>query len=490
MCGFAGIYSFSRDAGMPRAEDVARMRDTLRHRGPDDEGLYLAPGVGLGFRRLSIIDLEGGHQPIANEDESVWLAYNGEVYNFKELREELIRAGHTFRTNSDSEVIVHLYEERGLECVDALRGMFAFALYDKRRHRLLLARDRVGIKPLYYRVEPDRVLFGSEPRAILAHMRPADVEIDPDVVAMYFSMLYVPDDSTAYKGVQRLSPGHRLVVDGPEPREQRYWQAGMPTETAEGTDLREITARIRSRIEESVRLRMVSDVPLGAFLSGGLDSSTVVGCMAGMTDSPVKTFTVSFAEAPYDESEPARATANRWNTEHHELRLDPDSWKTVETLADVYDEPFGDPSAIPTYLVSRFARESVTVALSGDGGDELFAGYHRYRHLKQLEQMRRIPRFARSIAARVASGHRLGRAMSRSLLPFPDDYFDGENFLVPELATILRGDTDADLPAQGRALYRAHARSGDAVAAAQIIDLETYLPGDILTKVDRASIMF
>jgi len=279
MCGFAGVFHFAPDAPEPDAALVTRMRDTLIHRGPDDKGIHLGPGVGMGFRRLSIIDLDAGRQPMTNEDGSVWLTFNGEIYNFAELRHELIARGHRFKTRCDAEVIVHLYEEKGADCVDDLRGMFAFALYDQSEHRLLLARDRLGIKPLYYRKGQERVLYGSEPKAILAALPGDQRNLDPRVVALYFALHYVPDADCAFRGMHRLPPAHRLIVDPSGERLERYWEPAMPD--GEPVDAEEAAREIRRTLEESVRLRMVSDVPLGAFLSGGLDSAAVVGIMTG-----------------------------------------------------------------------------------------------------------------------------------------------------------------------------------------------------------------
>ncbi|MDH3627298.1 MAG: asparagine synthase (glutamine-hydrolyzing) [Acidobacteriota bacterium] len=493
MCGLAGVFDSKPDSLVPPAELVARMRDTLVHRGPDDSGMYLGPGIGMGFRRLSIIDLAGGHQPIANEDESIWLTFNGEIYNFESLRKELSARGHEFKTKCDSEVIVHLYEEKGERCVDDLRGMFAFALYDQRRHRLFLARDRLGIKPLYYGMDSGRLLFGSEPKAILAALPGARRTLNHVAAALYFELHYVPDGHCAFEGMSRLPPGHRLVVEDDGSRLECYWEPKMPS--GEEFECDETARNIRHALEESVRLRMVSDVPLGAFLSGGLDSAAVVGIMSRLSDRPIKTFTIGFDETSHDESTAARITAAFHRTDHHELIVQPDVIELLSDLVNAYDEPFADSSAIPTYLVSRFAREHVTVSMSGDGGDELFAGYHRYRKLRQLESLRGVPATLRRVAVRTldlasasSGARRVRRALSRSLLSFPDDYFVGESFLSQEMREILRPLLEEQFVREpGRNLYLEHARDGDPIAAAQLIDMELYLPGCILTKVDRAS---
>jgi asparagine synthase (glutamine-hydrolysing) len=374
VCGIAGVVG-RQDENID-AEDVHRMCQTIIHRGPDDEGIYTQGPVGLGMRRLSIIDLSGGKQPIHNEDSSVWVVFNGEIYNFLELRRELESRGHEFYTHSDTEVIVHLYEEMGADCVKRLRGMFAIALYDRRQSSLLLARDRLGKKPLHYAIHEGRLLFGSEIKAILA-LRPELAEVDPEAILQYFYFSYIPDPRTAFLRVRKLPPGHLMEYRDGKVKIRQYWdlpEYGTHGEISE----EECLAGMERRLEEAVRIRLISDVPLGALLSGGVDSSIIVALMARASSKPVKTFSIGFRAEQFNESGYARQVAERFGTEHHELVLDPDIEETLEYLSGMMEEPFGDSSMLPTYYVCRMARREVTVALSGDGGDELFAGYDRY----------------------------------------------------------------------------------------------------------------
>src|SRR5438309_116847 len=374
MCGIAGIASLN---GRPVDVDEARvMCRALVHRGPDDEGVYLGRGVALGMRRLSIIDLATGDQPIRNEDGTVWVVFNGEIYNFAELRAELESRGHAFYTAGDTETIVHLYEEYGTRCVDYLRGMFAFALWDDRRRQLLLARDRVGIKPLYYAEIDGRLLFASELGALL-QLPDVPSTLNWRALNHLFTFGCTPLAESIIAGVHKLKPGHLLVATpGRPPRVERYWDLHSAPDYGRSEEY--VVERLRELLEESVRLHLVSDVPLGAFLSGGIDSSSVVATMAQLASTPIKTFSIGFTEAEFSEAPYARLVADCFATEHHELILQPDVLGILDELARHLDEPFGDPSAIPTYMVSKLAAEHVKVVLSGDGGDELFAGYDRY----------------------------------------------------------------------------------------------------------------
>src|SRR5205807_1871958 len=358
------------------AAQVRRMCQTIVHRGPDDEGIYTRGPAGLGMRRLSIIDLSGGHQPIHNEDSSIWIVFNGEIYNFPELRAELEARGHQFYTHSDTEVIVHLYEEMGADCVKKLRGMFALALYDDRKQKLLLARDRLGKKPLHYALSHGRLLFGSEIKALLA-VAPQLKEVSPEGLLQYFYFGYIPDPRTAFTGIAKLPPGCLLEYAGGEINVRQYWDVpayGTHKPISEEACLEEM----ERRLAEAVRIRLISDVPLGALLSGGVDSSIVVALMARESSVPVKTFSIGFRKADFNETEYAGLVAKRFGTDHHQLIVDPDINDTLNHLTGMMEEPFGDSSMIPTYCVSQLARKHVTVALSGDGGDELFAGYERY----------------------------------------------------------------------------------------------------------------
>lgn len=382
MCGIDGILYYDRAQVVPE-KLIERMNAVLRHRGPDDSGVWVKGNMGLGQARLSIIDLSPlGRQPMCNEDGTVWITFNGEIYNFLELKEELLRKGHQFRSHTDTETILHLWEEFGPACVERLRGMFAIALWDERQQTLFLARDRVGKKPLFYAALPDRFIFGSEIKAIL---QDEGFEVSPDLEAIHYYLTYqsVPAPYSAFKGVKKLPPAHTLLVKDGKVTIQRYWdlsyhqKRNVVGEAAE----RELQEEIIERLREAVRIRLMSDVPLGAFLSGGVDSSIVVALMAGLMDQPVKTFSIGFAEQEYNELPYARMVAERYHTDHHEFIVKPDAQAIFPELVWHYNEPFADSSAIPTYYVSKLARQYVTVVLTGDGGDENFAGYPRYQNL-------------------------------------------------------------------------------------------------------------
>jgi asparagine synthase (glutamine-hydrolysing) len=379
MCGICGIvYTDPQRRAEPGL--VERMARVQAHRGPDDQGVWHRDNVGLGHVRLSIIDLSPlGHQPMTNEDGSVWITFNGEIYNFLELREELQAKGHEFRSRTDTEVIVHLWEEEGVRCVERLRGMFAFAIWDDRHQTLFLARDRMGKKPLFYAMLPDRFVFGSEIKAIL---QDPEFRPEPDVRAIHYYLTYqsVPSPYSAFRGIHKLPPAHCLLVKQGTGVPRRYWKLSYKNQfTVNGAKAeRDLEEEIVHRLREAVRLRLISDVPLGAFLSGGLDSSMVVALMAGLGNQAVKTFSISFDQEEYNEAHFARIVAARYGTDHHEFRVTPDARAIFPELVWHYNEPFADPSAIPTYYVSKLARQHVTVVLNGDGGDENFAGYPRY----------------------------------------------------------------------------------------------------------------
>ena len=375
MCGICGIYNFGTSAPADRAA-LQRAADAMVHRGPDDEGFYLNGELGLGNRRLSIIDLPGGHQPISNEDETVWVTFNGEIYNYQELRPELEGRGHRFRTASDTETLVHLYEEYGLGCLEPLRGMFAFALWDARRKRLLVARDRLGIKPLFYRLEPGRLLFASELRA-LRELVGHPLEIEPQSVYDFFGFRYIPAPHTFYRGVEKLLPGHYLVVDARGARVESYWDVPPEEETSRTAE--DFAEEVIEQLRESIRLRLIADVPLGVFLSGGTDSSAVVAFMAALGARPLRTFSVGFEEPEYSELPFARRIAQHFSTEHHELVVHPqDMAEELARLVAFRDEPVAEPTDVALYRMARLASEQVKVVLAGEGGDELFAGYPKY----------------------------------------------------------------------------------------------------------------
>src|SRR2546428_10053039 len=427
MCGITGIVG-KRPGSMVDEAVIRRMCRTIVHRGPDDEGVYVHGPVGIGMRRLSIIDLAGGHQPVHNEDETVWVVFNGEIYNYPELRTQLERNGHRFYTNTDTEVIVHLYEDLGVDCVHQFRGMFAFAIYDERRRALLLARDRLGKKPLHYALTDDALLFGSEIKAILA-AAPELVEIDREALLQFFYFSYIPDPRTAYTRIQKLPPAHTLEFRNGEIKVRNYWDLPAYGTLSPGSE-EECLEELEQRLFEAVRIRMIADVPLGALLSVGTDSSTVVALMSRASSRPVKTFSIGFKNGDFNESDYARVVAQRFGTEHQELILEPNVVQTVEELTHSLEEPFGDSSMLPTYYVSRLARQHVTVALSGDGGDELFAGYDRYRIHARRQIFERIPAGGRSlywggVYSRMARSLYWGKITYNSTPPTQGGYVDG-----------------------------------------------------------------
>ena len=470
------------------------MCDVIRHRGPDDEGLHVEPGVGLGMRRLSIIDLSTGHQPIHNENETVWIVFNGEIYNYRELRAELEREGHRFYTSSDTETIVHAYEQWGEDCFRRLRGMFGIALWDRTRRTLLLARDRSGIKPLHYVEHGGRLYFGSELKSLIA-AGAVDTTLDVEAVDHYLSFLYTPRDRSIFRDVRKLPPGHMLRWRDGKAQIHAYWQIG-DRETFTGTP-QEAAEQLRAVLSDAVRSHMISDVPLGAFLSGGVDSSTVVGLMAEVSDRPVKTFSIGFDEPQFDELEHARTIAAHFGTEHHEFVVRPDGLSILEDMIEHFDEPFADSSAIPTWYVSEIARKHVTVVLSGDGGDELFGGYDRYLPHPRVAQFDRFPLPGR-------------RAVANAVWPLLPHGIPGKNFL----RHVAKDDNGRYLDSislfhddEKQALYSAEMRAALGGVTAQSalaqhferfahlpphsrmmrFDFETYLPEDVLTKVDRMS---
>ena len=498
MCGIAGFVESSRTTS-PFGPDhsralVHRMCDVIRHRGPDDEGVWLDEGVALGMRRLSIIDLSTGHQPIHNEDQTVWIVFNGEIYNFRELRLELEGAGHRFYTSTDTEVIVHAYEQWGKDAIGRLRGMFGLAIWDTRSRALLVARDRIGIKPMYYAIANGRLYFGSELKSLLeAPDLPRD--LDPAALDHYLSFLYTPRDGSIFKSVRKLPPGHLMTWSGGRLEIEQYWQMGA-RETFTGSEA-EAVQQLRSVLSDAVRSHMISDVPLGAFLSGGVDSSLVVGLMSEVSSARVKTFSIGFDEPAFDELDHARRVADHFGTDHHEFVVKPDGVGILDRLISHFDEPFADSSAIPTWYVSEMARRHVTVVLSGDGGDELFGGYDRYLpHPRVAAFDRYSPRALRHVAALVAERLPHGARGKNFLRHVGRDeqgrYLDAIRFfgadekpalLSPELQRAIDG------PEAETRLARHFDRLGSLPWASQMMrfDAETYLPEDILTKVDRMS---
>ena len=491
MCGIAGIVSLSDRPVL--AEEVRDMCAAIVHRGPDDDGYYTGDGVGLGMRRLSIIDIDGGRQPVRNEDGSVRVVFNGEIYNFRELRQDLIKRGHIFSTRTDTEVIVHLYEEYGKHCVDHLRGMFGFALWDARRRQLLLARDRIGIKPLYYAEVNGRVLFGSELKSLL-QCGDLDRSLNWSAVAHYFTFLTTPPGDAIIQGVRKLEPGCLLIASPGQPvAVERYWRVEFTPDYSRNEQY--FVEGVRETNSDSVRTHMVSDVPLGAFLSGGIDSSSVVANAAMSASGPLKTFSVGFEEEEYNELGHAKRVAQAFGTDHHELVLRPDAVEAIEDLAWHLDEPFADSSSIPTYMVSRLASQHVKVVLSGDGGDELFAGYDKYLVEQRERNLRAIPAGARKLMGGVSralpDGVRGRNFLYHRSLTGPERYLDActlyrrhdlQHLLSPEAAEMVLkhwpGEPKADYLASG---------SNHWLSRLQSLDIHNYLPLDILTKVDRMS---
>jgi asparagine synthase (glutamine-hydrolysing) len=489
MCGIAGFV------GMQVPNDEARRRvramcDAIAHRGPDSDGYHIADGVALGMRRLSIIDVSGGQQPISNEDGSITVVFNGEIYNHRSLRRNLEASGHRFRTHSDTEVLVHLYEDFGSEMVSRLQGMFAFAIWDSPNRALLIARDRTGMKPLNYRASSEGLVFCSEFRSLWA-LDSSRLRVAPSAVMQYLAFGYVPDPASIFEGVRKLPPGHLLLWSAKKGTElRRYWTPPHPE--GPSMDETELVETLRSKLDAAVASHLETEVPLGAFLSGGLDSSTVVALMSRHASGRVRTFSIGFDEEDFDESAAARAVAAELGTDHTELILQPNVEDLFEAIAVMFDEPFADSSAIPTFLVAQLARQSVIVALSGDGGDELFGGYTRYREI---------------LGHKLEGESGLRRLVSALALMLPH-FFPGRNRLVDfgrsrwdrYAATVVQplrldegGVARKDQP--GGAGYvgdqlrdRVSLNLGDDFAAAMMqLEIETYLPGDILTKVDRTS---
>ncbi|MEX2615432.1 MAG: XrtA/PEP-CTERM system amidotransferase [Alphaproteobacteria bacterium] len=502
MCGLSGYFDPRGQRPVDRAL-LLRMNDAIRHRGPDGDGVHLAPGIGLAHRRLAIIDVAHGAQPLYNEDNTVAIVFNGEIYNFQPLMAELESLGHRFRTRCDTEVIVHGWEEWGPDCVKRFRGMFAFALWDSNTETLFMARDRLGKKPLYYAVLPDETLiFASELKALMRHPG-FRRDIDPRAVEDYFALGYVPEPRTIYQGAAKLEPAERMVWRrGAAMKRDIYWHLKMSESGP--ADLDDAETELRERLDEAVRLRMISDVPLGAFLSGGVDSSGIVALMAGQSDRPVNTFSIGFGDRAFDESAYALQIAQRYETNHEMRVVDPDSFDLVDRLAGIYDEPFADSSAMPTFRVCALAREHVTVALSGDGGDEAFAGYRRYLWHHREGRLRSIlpAAIGRPVFGALA---RIYPKMDWAPRMFRARNTFEELAMTPEAAFFHSVSVSSDAmrnrifsPEFRRALQGHHAietLSRHMAAAdtdvpllqAQYADIKTWLPGDILVKTDRAS---
>jgi asparagine synthase (glutamine-hydrolysing) len=489
MCGICGIYNFGTRAPAERAV-LKRATDALAHRGPDDEGFYLEGEVGLGNRRLSIIDLPGGHQPIANEDETIWITFNGEIYNYRELQADLLGKGHRFRTSSDTEAIVHLYEQYGLEALERLRGMFAFALWDSRRRRLLLARDRLGIKPVCYRLQPGRLVFASESGA-LRELTEEPLEIEPQSVYDFFGFRYIPAPQTFYRGVMKLLPGHYLVADANGAQARAYWD--IPAGEEPPRPAPDAAEEVVEQLRESVRLRLIADVPLGVFLSGGTDSSAVAALMRELGAEPLRTFSVGFDEPGYSELPYARAVAERFGTQHQEITVRPeDLSRELPRLVAFRDEPLAEPTDVALYLLSRRAARSVKVVLAGEGGDELFAGYPKYAADSLVGLVSALPHpLTHSLARWLPYRQRRGR-LALEALSIRDraeryaTWFasfsrpERESLFAPEFLAAI----EPDHPAQVFATYLAKDPQRTPLKQMLYADLKVWLPDNLLLRGD------
>jgi asparagine synthase (glutamine-hydrolysing) len=502
MCGIAGKLSL--DMERPIAPELLqRMTDIIQHRGPDDAGVWTDGPVGLGSRRLAVLDLSPrGHQPMSNEDESLWIVFNGEIYNFQDLRADLIRRGHVFRSTTDTEVILHLYGEKGAACLQELRGMFAFAIWDTRRRTLFIARDRLGKKPLFYFNDGRVLLFASEPKSI---MQDPDFHVVPDRSAIhhYLTYGYVPAPWGAFKGLRKLPPGHYMEVQRGRLRVEEYWRLHYTPKSAAGEH--ELAEELFALLDEAVRLRLVSDVPVGALLSGGLDSSAVVALMRLHVTGRLQTFSIGFEQPEYDELRHARSVAERFETDHHELVVTPNAAEVLPALVWHYNEPFADSSALPSFAVCALARRFVTVALNGDGGDEAFLGYDRYLGTRLASWIDRIPGPARRGAAAAletlpggtpkARAYRLKRFGQALMLPPVDRYARWIEFFDPERKTELySAEFRAEVASDDslKILRDAYARSDarDFLEATAHADVQLYLPDDLLVKMDIASMAY
>ncbi|HZH32753.1 MAG TPA: asparagine synthase (glutamine-hydrolyzing) [Pyrinomonadaceae bacterium] len=500
MCGIVGIVNRGG-----RAVDEAvlgQMCEAIRHRGPDEDGFYRKAGIGLAMRRLAIIDLKSGQQPMHNADRTAWIVFNGEIYNYKEVRARLVQLGHEFHTDCDTEVIIHAYDEYGAECPKHLRGMFAFAIWDERTGELLLARDRVGKKPLLYARTPEGLVFGSEFSALLRHPQ-VGREVNREAIHHYLTFMCVPAPLTAYSDIHKLEPGHtlRYTREG-EIKTERYWQPDFSQKTRMSEE--EAGERAVEILREAVRVRLMSEVPLGAFLSGGVDSSAVVALMSEVSPTPVKTFSIGFEEQDFSELHHARRVAEHVGAEHHEFIVRPDAMEVLPTLVEHYGEPYADSSAIPTYYVSRETRRHVTVALNGDGGDECFAGYERYAAMKLAAKYRGVPHLLReglikpAVALYPTSETRRSRArdlkrfLDAASLPTVERYMRLVSVLdTPAKDALYTDDFRREMQehkaADFVAPWFAAANGAGLVDAALLADTMTYLPNDLLVKVDIAS---
>jgi len=499
VCGITGIVR--SDGARVDRELLERMNDAIRHRGPDDDGFYFGDGVGLGMRRLSIIDLAHGQQPIHNQDQTAWIVFNGEIYNYRELRAQLEGLGHKFYTNSDTEAIVHAYDQYGTDCPKYLRGMFAFAIWDERTKSLFLARDRVGKKPLLYAELNGELVFGSEFNALLQHPG-ISRDVDFEAIHHYLTFICVPAPLTAYRAIRKLEPGHSLLWRHGEIKLDRYWQLDFSKKLNIGEE--EAGERVIELLREAVRIRLMSEVPLGAFLSGGIDSSAIVALMAEESSEPVKTFSIGFDEQHFSELHHARRVAEYVGADHHEFIVRPDAMEILPTLVEHYGEPFADSSAIPSYYVSRETRKYVTVALNGDGGDECFAGYERYAAMRLTQTYATLPRALRDgVIAKVVKAlpgfearpnplRKAKRFVAVASMPKVERYLRWVSAFDDEMKQDLYSESFRYETANFRTAsilepWFAQANGAGIVDASLLTDTMTYLPNDLLVKMDIAS---
>ncbi|MCP2619088.1 asparagine synthase (glutamine-hydrolyzing), partial [Candidatus Aminicenantes bacterium AC-335-A11] len=502
MCGICGIVHTEKPVPLSL---IKSMCDSIIHRGPDDEGIFINENVALGARRLSIIDLVTGHQPLSNEDGNIWIAYNGEVYNFPELRNELVKRGHKFKSKGDTETVVHSYEEWGENFVKKLRGMFAFAIWDGREKKLILVRDRIGIKPLYYTLLKDgTIVFGSELKTLLKYQE-IEKEIDFEALDLFLTLEYIPAPYTIFKNVKKLKAGHILIYKNGKIKIKKYWDIEEKCDSLKIKDINEYCEQLYYLLKESVKLRLISDVPLGCFLSGGIDSSTIVGLMSELGVKPVKTFSIGFEEKSYNELKFARIIAKKFNTEHHEFTITPEVMDLTEKLINYLDEPFGDFSIFPTYLVSKIARDYVKVILSGDGGDEVFGGYEHY----QAQKLASIPflfplnHFLKYALSPLPPQEKKKKGFWNKLKRYSEGFYYADTnrhfrwmmFLnynykkklySPALFNDLKNSKNI-LERYPFIEYLKNAYYMDDINKELYLDLKTYLSDDILVKVDRMS---
>ena len=497
MCGICGKISLrdSIDKNL-----IHEMCEVLKHRGPDDEGVYIGSKIGLGHRRLSVIDVSSaGHQPMSNEDRSIWLVMNGEVYNFPEIRIDLEQRGHVFKSHTDTEVILHLYEEKGIDCLSDLRGPFAFAIWDEKKQRLFIARDRIGKKPLFYRYKNSTLIFASEIKAILQDPE-VSVEVNRRAVTDYLSYGYVPTPESMFKGIMKLPPAHFMIYEKGNIKIEKYWELDFSKKNK--LSEQEYCSRIMDLLEEATRIRMISDVSLGAFLSGGIDSSAVVYMMSKLSSRPVKTFSIGFEEEEYSELKFAKIIADKFGTEHKEYIVKPNAIEILPKLVWHYNEPYADSSALPSYYVAKMTRQEVKVALNGDGGDECFGGYERFMAARFAETLRKIPasgKIAGFIADRISGGlnsknigSKLKRFLSVLSEPYCERHYDWMSmFKDNEKEDLLRDDFKKEFAIRRSIFYLENSfkgcRSNDIVDLIMSTDIKTNLLDDLLVKMDIAT---